>query len=561
VIEITLHETVPQKGEDILNKLYEVYTRMNEEDKNKIADSTINFIDDRLAVVSAELSGVEKNIEQFKIKNQLSTNIPEQATLALNNASDLQKQLTEQEVQINVVEALEDHLKGNTQRIVPNAAVIQDPTYISTVQEYNTLVLERDRQLQTTKPDNPVVQNLNSQIEVVKKNLIVSLDNIKKEMQISRNELSKKNDQFKTQMKAVPSKERVFLDISRQQDIKQQLYLYLLQKREETAISKSGTLANSRLIEPGKSDALPFTPKKSLLYLAALCLGILLPSVSIYLKNVLNNTVNNRSDVTKETNVPVLGEIGHNATRKTIVAEQNSRTALAEQFRAVRTNLQFLLKGKDHQVIMITSSTVGEGKSFFTINLGSSLAISNKKVVLMELDLRKPKISKELGLSTETGFTDYLISKCNREAIIKQTPAHPNLFLISSGSIPPNPAELLLSTEVDELFAWLKTEFDYIIVDTPPAGVVIDPVLLGKYADASIYIVRQRQTFKEQLKMVNDFKQNNKIPNLSILINDVRLNKTSGYRYQYGYGYGYVPDYYSDGKKPKFKFLKKANRS
>jgi capsular exopolysaccharide synthesis family protein len=534
---------------------------MNEEDKNKIADSTINFIDDRLAVVSAELSGVEKNIEQFKIKNQLSTNIPEQATLALNNASDLQKQLTEQEVQINVVEALEDHLKGNTQRIVPNAAVIQDPTYISTVQEYNTLVLERDRQLQTTKPDNPVVQNLNSQIEVVKKNLIVSLDNIKKEMQISRNELSKKNDQFKTQMKAVPSKERVFLDISRQQDIKQQLYLYLLQKREETAISKSGTLANSRLIEPGKSDALPFTPKKSLLYLAALCLGILLPSVSIYLKNVLNNTVNNRSDVTKETNVPVLGEIGHNATRKTIVAEQNSRTALAEQFRAVRTNLQFLLKGKDHQVIMITSSTVGEGKSFFTINLGSSLAISNKKVVLMELDLRKPKISKELGLSTETGFTDYLISKCNREAIIKQTPVHPNLFLISSGSIPPNPAELLLSTEVDELFAWLKTEFDYIIVDTPPAGVVIDPVLLGKYADASIYIVRQRQTFKEQLKMVNDFKQNNKIPNLSILINDVRLNKTSGYRYQYGYGYGYVPDYYSDGKKPKFKFLKKANRS
>jgi capsular exopolysaccharide synthesis family protein len=557
VIEITLHETVPQKGEDILNKLYEVYTHMNEDDKNRIADSTISFIDERLAVVSAELSGVEKNIEQFKIKNQLSTDLPEQARLALNNASDVQKQLTETDVQINVVEALEDHLKGNSPRVVPNAAVIQDPTYISTVQEYNTLVLERDRQLQTTKPDNPVIQNLNSQIDGVKKNLLVSLDNIKKEMQISRNQLADKNARLLGEIKTGPVKERAFLDISRQQDVKQQLYLYLLQKREETAISKSGTLANSRLIEPGKSDALPFSPKKSLLYLATLCLGILLPTGTIYLKNVLNNTVTNVSDVVKETNVPILGEIGHNATRKTIVAEQNSRTALAEQFRAVRTNLQFLLKGKEHQIIMITSSTVGEGKSFFTINLGSSLAISNKKVVLMELDLRKPKISKELGLSTETGFTDYLISKCKKEAIIKPTQVHSNLFLISSGSIPPNPAELLLSVEVDELFAWLKAEFDYIIVDTPPAGLVIDPVLIGKYTDAAIYIVRQRQTLKEQLKIVNDFKQNNKIPNLSILINDVKLNKTYGY----GYGYGYISDYYSDGKKQKFNFLKKANRS
>jgi len=530
---------------------------MNEDDKNRIADSTINFIDERLAVVSAELSGVEKDIEQFKIKNQLSTDLPEQARLTLNNASDIQKKLTEQDVQINVVEALEDHLKGNSPRVVPNAAVIQDPTYISTVQEYNTLVLERDRQLQTTKPDNPVIQNLNNQIDGVKKNLLVSLDNIKKEMQISRNQLADKNARLLGEIKTGPVKERAFLDISRQQDVKQQLYLYLLQKREETAISKSGTLANSRLIEPGKSDALPFSPKKSLLYLATLCLGILLPTGTIYLKNVLNNTVSNVSDVIKETNVPILGEIGHNATRKTIVAEQNSRTALAEQFRAVRTNLQFLLKGKEHQIIMITSSTVGEGKSFFTINLGSSLAISNKKVLLIELDLRKPKISKELGLSTETGFTDYLISKCKKEAIIKPTQVHSNLFLISSGSIPPNPAELLLSVEVDELFAWLKAEFDYIIVDTPPAGLVIDPVLIGKYTDAAIYIVRQRQTLKEQLKIVNDFKQNNKIPNLSILINDVKLNKTYGYRY----GYGYISDYYSDGKKQKFNFLKKANRS
>ncbi len=558
VIEITLQDALPHKGEDILNKLYDVYTRVNEEDKNKIADSTISFIDERLAVVANELSGVEKDIEKFKIKNQLSTNIDEQAKLALDNASTIQQQLVTQDMQISVVQSLEDHLRGKSQRIVPNAGVIQDPTYISTVQEYNTLVLERDRQLETTKPDNPVVKNLNSQINAVKSNLLVSLDNIKREMQISRNELSAKNNQFLSEIKSGPSKERAYLDISRQQNVKQQLYLYLLQKREETAISKSGTLANSRLIEPGRSDMQPFTPKNSFLYLIAFLAAIALPSGSIYLKKILNNTINEDFDIAKETNVPVLGEIGHNITGKPIVAEQNSRTSLAEQFRALRTNLQFLLKGKENQVIMITSSVSGEGKSFLSTNLGSSLAISNKRVVLMELDLRKPKISKELGLTKETGFTDYLISKCKKENIIKPTSVHPNLFLISSGTIPPNPAELLLDAEVEKLFAWLRTQFDYIIVDTPPAGVVIDPVLISKYADASIYVVRQGYTLKEQLKIVNQFKQNEKLKNLSILINDVKINRVYGYKYgyKYGYGYGYASEYYTDGKKKKKRFFK-----
>jgi len=565
VIKISLEEAVPSKGEDILNKLYEVYTRMNEEDKNKIADSTINFIDERLAVVSAELSGVEKDIERFKVKNQLSTDMTEQANLALNNASDIQKQIIQQEVQINIVKSIEDHLNSNEPRVVPNAASIVDPTYISTVQEYNSLVLERDRQLQTTKADNPIITNLDNQIDGIKKNLLISLANIKKEMQIAKDQLVNKNDQLLSQIKTGPEKERVFLDISRQQDVKQQLYLYLLQKREETAISKSGTLSNSRLIEPGKSYEQPFKPQKPLIYLVAFCVGILLPTGGIYFKNLLNNTITNSTEIAKETNTPILGEIGHNVTGKNVVAEQNSRTALAEQFRALRTNLQFLLKGKEQQVVMITSSTSGEGKSFLTINLGSTLAISNKKVVVLELDLRKPKISKELGISNDKGFTDYLISKYKKEEIIKPTSIHPNLFLVSSGTIPPNPAELLLNKEVDELFAWLKTKFDYIIVDTPPVGVVIDAVLMGRLVNASIYVIRQKYTLKQQLQIVNDFKQNEKLPNLSIIVNDVQLNKRYGYGYKYGYhygyGYGYNSDYYTDGKKQRTKLFSRNKKS
>jgi capsular exopolysaccharide synthesis family protein len=565
VIQINLEETVPQKGEDILNKLYEVYTRINEDDKNKIADSTINFIDRRLAIVSSELSGVEKNIEQFKIANNLSTDMSEQSRLTLDNASDIQQQITTQDVQISVVQSLIDYLNEKAEKVVPNVAVIQDPTYISTVQEYNTLVLERDRQLQTTKANNPVIENLNSQIEGVKSNLLISLGNIKRQMLVSKTELQKKNDQIMGLIKTGPTMERAFLDISRQQDVKQQLYLFLLQKREETAISKSGTLSNSRLIEPGKSDRLPFSPNKPIIYLIGFCAGILIPSGVIYFKRLMNNTVQNPSDISKETKVPIIGEIGHNTSGETIVTEPNSRTALAEQFRALRTNFQFLLKGKNHQVIMLTSSTSGEGKSFLTINLGTALAISNRKVVLIELDLRKPKISKEFGLSVEPGLSGYLIGKYKKEEIVKPTPTHPNLFIISSGALPPNPAELLLAEEFVDLFGWLRKQFDFIIVDTPPAGMVIDPVLIAKYVDASVYIVRQGYTLKQQLGMINEFKQYEKMPNLSILLNDVRLNKAYGYkygyRYGYGYGYGYGNGYYSDNKKSRNNFFKKAIKS
>lgn len=563
VIEITLKETVPKKGEDILNKLYEVYTRMNEEDKNKIADSTINFIDERLAVVSTELSGVEKDIEQFKVSNHLYADLPEQATLVLNNANDVQKQLTAQDVQISVMQSLEDHLKGSGERIVPNAGVIQDPTYITTVQEYNTLVLERDRQLETTKPDNPVVQNLNGQISTVKKNLLISLENIKKQMQIAKNELVNKNAQLLGEIKTGPEKERVFLDKSRQQDVKQQLYLYLLQKKEETAISKSGSLSNSTLIEPGKSDTLPFTPQKLLICLVALCSGILLPTGIIYLKNLLNNKVTDSTDITKDTAVPILGGLGHNSTGKPLVAEQSSRTALAEQFRALRTNLQFLLRGKEQQIVMVTSSISGEGKTFATINLGASLALTNKKIVLLELDLRKPKLSKGLGMPNEKGFTNYMISGSTKEELLQRTSIHPNLYLISSGDIPPNPAELLLDSKTGELFEWLKTRFDYILIDTPPAGIVIDAVLIAKYANACIYIIRQGYTLKDHLKLVNEFYRQEKMPNLSILLNDVQVKRTYGYSYKYGYSYGngYASDYYTDGRKKKRSLFGKTKRN
>ncbi|MEP7318536.1 MAG: polysaccharide biosynthesis tyrosine autokinase [Panacibacter sp.] len=565
VIQMTLSTTVPKRGEDILNKLYEVYTRLNQEDKNQIADSTINFINQRLILVANELSDVEKNVEQFKLKNNVSLDIKEQSQLTLSDISDVQKRLIQQEVEISVVESIQGHIKGNSYRVVPGALVIQDPSYISLVEKYNTLVLEHDKQLQTSKADNPIVISLAQQIENVKADLQTSLANIKQGMLIARDELVKKNNQLLGVIKTAPSKERAFMDISRQQEVKQQLYLYLLQKREETAISKSGTLANTRLIEPARSNPVPFLPDRSNIYLIAFVAGFFIPFSIIYLVDFLNNRVTGRKEIISITNAPIIGEIGHNTTGEVIVAKKDSRTGIAEQFRAIRTNLEFILKGKEHQVVMLTSSMSGEGKSFLSINLAASLAIAGKKVALVELDLRKPKIAKAFGLEHTEGFSNFMISEMHPEKLPVQTAFHANLFLVSSGPIPPNPAELLLQEKMADLFNYLRENFDYIIVDTPPVGLVTDAILSGKYADACIYIIRQKFTFKRQVEIVNDIIVNSKIANLSILINDVSANSHYGYGYGYGYSYGYsygygkAASYYSDEEKPSF-FKKFRNK-
>jgi tyrosine-protein kinase Etk/Wzc len=533
VIQLSIAETVPEKGEYILNKLYEVYTRVNLEDKKRILDSTISFIDNRLSIVANELSGVENNIEHFKTSNRISVDLQEQARLAMTNASDIQKQQVQQEVQIGVIKTLEDHIRKNAGRVVPNASEINDPTYISTVEKYNNLVLERDRQLQTTKPDNPLIGNLNSQIEILRKDLVTSLENIKKGMGIARNELEKQNRQLTKDILSTPSKERTFLDITRQQEVKQQLFLYLLQKREETAIAKSGTLSNSILIEPAKSDSQPFSPNKRFIYLLALLAGLLIPGSILFGFEFFDSKVRERKDITTITQVPVLGEIGHNNNLEFLVARQGARTALSEQFRSIRANLHFILKGESNKAIMVTSSMNGEGKSFFSVNLALCLATSGKKVVLVELDLRKPRLSRELGLKNDENFTAYMTSRVDIECIAKPTSIHPQLFLVSSGPIPTNPAELLSQDKMRELFEHLKAQFDYIIVDTPPLGLVSDGLLIGRYTDACIYVIRQDYTLKQQLDILNDLSAYSKVPNPSILINDVKVASWLGYGKKY----------------------------
>ncbi|PSL44893.1 capsular exopolysaccharide synthesis family protein [Chitinophaga niastensis] len=540
-IDLTLSATIPAKGEAVLNKLIDAYLHASVEDKNRIADSTIAFIDKRLLIVTGELSGVEKNIQHFKEANELA-DIGEQSRQMVAGSGDFRKQLIDLQVKLNVVQSLEQYVKDdkNNKRVVPSAIVVQDPTFVSIVEKYNTLQLERERLLLSSTDANPLIRNMDGQLAGLRLDLMRNLGSFKNGLQVSIDELERNSGMLNQKIKKVPSTERVFLDYSRQQAIKQELYLFLLKKREESAITKSSNLATARIIDAAKSDPKPYKPKGLFIYLISFIFGMAFPAGILYLRDVLSRRITGREHITKLTPAPILAEIGHNYGGQKVVVTKDTRTPLAEQFRALRTNLQFIMPNQEEKVILLTSSMSGEGKSFVATNLAAVLALSGKKVVLLELDLRKPRISEQLGISNHMGFSTYVIGKSPLETIIKPSGIHDNCWLISSGPIPPNPAELMLLDKTALLFAELREQFDYIVVDTAPVGLVTDAQLLGRFADATLYLMRQGYTFKEQAKLSKDLYNNRKMPCLNLIINDV---KTSGsYGYGYGYGYGYMDD-------------------
>jgi len=335
------------------------------------------------------------------------------------------------------------------------------------------------------------------------------------------------------QISGIPQIEKNYLKLARNQQIKQELYIFLMQKAEETAISKTSNISVAKTIDPPKSDVTPISPKKNVIYLFGILVGFVIPVAAIFGKDLMNTSISTKDDITNLTQVPVIGEISHNSSQDNLVVANQGRSAISEQFRALRTNLSFYLKAKGEKVILLTSSMSGEGKSFTAINLGNILALAGKKVLLMELDLRKPGLSAKLSVNNDVGFSNYTISPdINIMDIVKPLNINKNLFIISSGPLPPNPAETILSEHTPVLINELKKQFDYIIMDAPPIGIITDAQLLSVYADVTIYLVRQKVTQKSQLTIVNDLYRNGKIKNIGIVVNDI-LSK------YYGYGYGY----------------------
>lgn len=542
IINLAINELIPIKGEIILDALIRSYMQANVNDKNKIADSTMRFIDERLALVFKELSGIEKDIEGFKISNRL-TDISEQSKLLLENRSEYSRLQTEQEVQLSVVNALEKFLLENaaSNRIVPSSLVMQDPSFLAIVQKYNETQLLRDRMLTSVTNDHPTILSLNEQLKNIRSELLSSIASVKRGIQVSINELSRRSTSFDSQIGKIPAKERIALDFARQQSIKQELYLFLLKKREETAISKSSTLANARVIDPAKADEAPFKPKRSFYLSIGLLIGLIIPFGISFGKDFFNTRIASIEDITNATNVPILAEIGHNDSNSVLAVTLQARTLISEQLRALRTNMKFLLTSENDKTILITSSMSGEGKSFLSVNICSALSLAGKKVVLLELDLRKPKITENLKLQ-KRGLTNYIVaSDKDWKSWIQK---YDTFDVLSSGPLPPNPTELLMLPKMAELMSELKASYDYIIMDSAPIGLVTDAQILSAFADITLYVVRHGMTYKQQIVLLNKLYRRNAFPRMNIVVNDVVVKKGAyGYGYQsYGYGYGVYGD-------------------
>jgi tyrosine-protein kinase Etk/Wzc len=549
VIQLDYNTNVPRKGEIIEGQLINEYMDRNLREKNEISDSTIAFINSRIGLVSGDLSGIETDIEHFKQQNNLA-DIEAQSQQLVQNTSTYYQKLNEAEVQLTVIQSMLDYLMDdkNNNRPVP-ALLTADPTFLQLMQQYNALVLQRERLSLTVKENNPIASNLNTQIKNVRGDLIKSLQSQQKAMSISKDKLAQQNKQMAGAIQNVPVQERQYVDLSREKDVKQALYLYLLQKKEETAITRASNLPNASIIQQPKSEYLPYFPSNILIGSAAFLLAFILPTGFIILKQLFSNRIISRDDITNETNIPIIAEVGHYDGEGILNMKVGGRTPVAEQFRVFRTNMDFLTKQNNNPVILITSTISGEGKSFISSSLASVYAYSGKKVLLMEMDLRKPKLSAMLGLPNESGFTSYIINNKPITEYIKPLKQVPNVFFLNSGLVPPNPAELLMSDKMETFFSDLKNEFDIIIMDTAPIGVVTDAQLLSKYSDANLYVMRQGYSFKNSVEFINEVTETDRMSNLYIVVNDVK--KGNSYRYGYSYGYGYGYGYVDDGKKRK----------
>lgn len=535
-IDLVLDHQLPKIGEKLLNSLIARHVERNLNDKNVVADSTLSFINARLVKITDELAGVEDNISGYKQRTQLA-DISEQSRILLETSAENTKSLAASQTQLDILDAVGTYLKDeDNPRVVPSSVIPNDMVFNNLVERYNELVLQRERLLLANTENNPLVENVTGQIKNLREDMINNVANTRRQLHYSKQSQVQLSNRISAQIERVPTIERGYIDLARLQQIKQEQYIFLQQKWEETAISRTANVSNSKVIDSPKADENPFLPQKGLIYVIGLALGLLLPLLLIYIQQLLNVKIQSVDDIDTYSNLPILGLIAHSAEEDQVVVTKTSRSAIAEQFRALRTNLDFALQGG--KTVLFTSSMAGEGKSFVALNIAVSLALLDKKVLLMELDLRKPSVTSKLGLAAGKGFSHFVVKpEMKWEEIIMKSGAHELVDLIQAGAIPPNPAELLVHPRTANLMNELKEKYDYILIDAPPVGMVTDAQLLAKYADACLYLVRQGRTYKEQLRIPNDLQAKGKIKPIHLIVNDVKIS--SGYYSNYGYGYGY----------------------
>ena len=550
VAVISLKNSSLQRGQDFINQLLEMYNRNTNNDKNEIAQKTAEFIDERINIISKELGSTEANLENFK-RNAGITDLTSEAQIALTGNAEYEKKRVENRTQISLIEDLRKYIRGNEYEVLPGNIGLQDPGLVATIERYNEMLVERKRLLRTSTENNPTIINLDTSIRAMKSNAQATLDGSLKGLLITKADLEREASRFSRRISDAPGQERQFVSIARQQEIKAGLYLMLLQKREENAIALAATANNAKIIDEAIADDIPVSPKRRMIYLIALVLGVGIPVGIIYLIGLTKFKLEGRADVEKLTTIPIVGDIPltdeKNEKDGSIAVFENQNNLMSETFRNIRTNLQFMLQN-DKKVILVTSTVSGEGKSFISANLAISLSLLGKKVVIVGLDIRKPGLNKVFRLSTkEKGITLYLANpETDLMSLVQPSDINQNLYILPGGTVPPNPTELLARDGLDKAIEILKKSFDYVILDTAPVGMVTDTLLIGRVADLSVYVCRADYTHKVEYTLINELAEEKKLPNLCTVINGVDLKRR---KYGYYYGYGKYGKYYGYDKR------------
>ena len=550
VAVISLKNSSLQRGQDFINQLLEMYNRNTNNDKNEIAQKTAEFIDERIDIISKELGSTEANLESFK-RDAGITDLTSEAQIALAGNAEYEKKSVENRTQISLVNDLRKYLRGNEYEVLPSNVGLQDAALIGAIERYNEMLMERKRLLRTSTENNPTIVNLDTSIRAMKANVQATLEGTLQGLMITKESLDREASRYSRRISNAPGQERAYVSIARQQEIKAGLYLMLLQKREENAIALAATANNAKIIDEAIADDIPVSPKRPMIYLIALVLGVGIPVGIIYLVELTKFKIEGRADVEKLTSVPVVGDIPltdeKNDKNGSIAVFENKNNLMSETFRNIRTNLQFMLDN-DQKVILVTSTVSGEGKSFVSSNLAISLSLLGKKVVIVGLDIRKPGLNKVFQLSNkERGITQYLSNpETDLMELVQPSDVNKNLFILPGGTVPPNPTELLARNGLDRAIETLKKNFDYVILDTAPIGMVTDTLLIGRIADLSVYVCRADYTHKAEYTLINELSFEKKLPNLCTVINGVDLKKR---KYGYYYGYGKYGKHYGYGKR------------
>jgi capsular exopolysaccharide synthesis family protein len=551
VLKLGFTHPVKQKAEDFLNELVKQYNIDAIKDKNEVSQKTKVFIDERLSSIGNDLNTIQDRVTKFKTDNEI-TGLSTEGELALEAASVNNQKLIQLKTQLNIAKTVLNNIdqQENKDETLPQNLGFSEVSISASIQAYNELVLYKNRLGATAGAKNPQIVQYQIEINALKLNLKNSISNLIATLKLQYAQINKEADRVNSKISAIPFLERGFINIARQQEIIAGLYSYLLKKKEETAISLAVAVANAKIIDVAYGSDIAISPKKKIIYLGALLLGLLFPFVVIYLRTLLDTKVHSRKDIEDVTSIPFLGDIPHSDSGDKIAITSGARTSTAESFRLIRTNLEFMLpdsgdngKGKS---IFVTSTSSGEGKSFISINLAAAIALSGKKVLLMGLDLRAPKLTKYLGLPDRVGITNYIMDEALSIADLKfSIPEIKGLDIIASGVIPPNPSELLLHKKVTELFKVVKKEYDYVIIDTAPVNLVTDTLLIAKYADMFVYVTRANYLDKRMLNVAQTLYREKNLPNMAMVLNDTDMAK--------GYGYGYGNGYIDEVKKPWYK--------